>query len=182
MKVNIYFNWALCLCMIGLLSCDGKKNKTETIYDQLAAEGLTRETDVVIDPASIKSMNEGARAILEFRYKDQGKESYASIEMDRWYHEFIAKGPDIAAVRDGKWIDFYPDLTYEYGNNEGVIGSGRFHYTISTGVILLVDNNENVKPQEFDVKVGGPVLVLVGTSTYRDNNVQMKLKMDHPKT
>ena len=126
-------------------------------------------------------MHEAASSIIEFRYKEQGKDPVASIEMDRWYYEFIATGAEIEPVQDGKWIDFYPDLTYEYGDKNGVKGKGKYHFSISSGLLLIVDEDSSVKPNEYNVKLNGPVMVLVGNSIYKDNHIQMKLMQDHPK-
>jgi hypothetical protein len=162
------------------ISCNGSNSsKQVNLNESPNNTGFTSESEIPISIQTVEDMNKSAEAVLQFRYKEQGKESYAAIEMDRWFYEFIADGAEIQPVEDGKWIDFYPDLTYTYGDESGQKGAGRFHYSLNTGLILLVDNDKNIKPQEFDVKVSGPVLVLVGKSTYKDNHLQMKLKMDN---
>ena len=41
--------------------------------------------------------------------------------------------------------------------------------------LLLIDDNEGMKPQEFEVKMNNDMLVIVGHYTYKDNNMQAKL-------
>ena len=40
----------------------------------------------------------------------------------------------------------------------------------------MVVNDSNKKPQEYEAKFAGDVMVLVGTATYKDNAFQMKLE------
>ena len=42
--------------------------------------------------------------------------------------------------------------------------------------MILVDNNGNVKPQEYKVMTAGNAMVLQGKPTYSDNHIQMKLE------
>lgn len=164
-----------------VISCNGNKSKTSSVEEEMAAAGLSKESDISFNKNDIASMHAAAKSILEFRYKEEGVDPVASIEMDRWYYQFIATGSRIEPVQDGRWIDFYPDLSYEYGDEKGVKGKGKYHYSISSGLLLLVDNDDSVKPQEYDAKLNGPVMVLVGRATYKDNAIQMKLQQDHPK-
>ena len=77
---------------------------------------------------------------------------------------------------DGQWIDFKNDHTYVYGTNGTTNGSGRYHYSLDKALVLMVDNDSSKKAQEYDAKFAGDVMVLVGTTTYNDNSVQMKLE------
>ena len=180
MKLNITFKYTLVILLGLLISCNGNNSSKQVNLNELPNNtGFTSESEIPISTESIESMNNSAEAVLQFRYKEEGKESYAAIEMDRWFYEFIADGAEIAPINNGKWIDFYPDLTYTYGDQSGEKGAGRFHFSLKSGLVLLVDNDKNIKPQEYDAKIGGPVLVLVGKATYKDNHLQMKLKMDN---
>lgn len=180
MKVNISFKYTLVILLGLLISCNGSNGSKQVNLNELPnTTGFTSESEIPISTGTVEAMNKSAEAVLQFRYKEEGKESYAAIEMDRWFYEFIADGAEIQSIKDGKWIDFYPDLTYTYGDESGQKGAGRYHFSLKTGLLLLVDNDKNIKPQEFEAKIGGPVLVLVGKSTYKDNHLQMKLQMDN---
>ena len=130
----------------------------------------------VAGPNTIKSMRRQAKSILESRLKSGG-EVAAILDMGTFFYEFIVKGSEVSEVGqlDNKWIDFKSDWTYEYGYNRDVQGGGRFHYNAENSVLLMIDNDESIKPQEFNAKHAGNTLVLIGTAAYKDNNMQMKL-------
>lgn len=178
--MNLKFSIFLCSCFLILFttSCD-EKSKQSNEKEESEESVAEKESDITIATENVEAMNASANAVLDFRYKEQGKESYAIIEMDRWEYEFIAKGSDIREARNGLWIDFFPDLTYTYGDNDGQKGTGRYHYNFENGLLLIVDSDNSVKPQEYEAKIAGPTMVLVGKSTYRDNHLQMKLMQNH---
>ena len=179
MNVKIYLKYALIVIVACMISCksDGGDSQQSRIEKELEG-GIASESEVQISTASIGAMNEGAEAILKYRIQ-QDNDSYAAIEMDRWFCRFRAVGSKIYPINDGEWLDFYPDLSYEYGNEDGVKGKGQYHYKFGDGVLLTVDNDHTVKPQEYDAKLSGAVMVLVGKPTYKDNHIQMKFEMDN---
>ena len=79
----------------------------------------------------------------------------------------------------GRWIDFKENLTYEYGRYDKKEGQGRYTYDLEKGSLLMMDDNEAIKPQEFEVKLRDDMMVIVGLYTYEDNNMQAKLTR-HP--
>jgi len=163
------------LLLLLFLACNSGKQESTTSPQ----EDLKNFVDLKIGD-SYTSQSSRAAATLEYRYKQEGKESYAAIEMDRWYYEFKAFGDEISPCFDGEYIDFLPDLSYEYGNNNGKLGGGKYHYGLESGVVLLVDNNAKIKPREYIAKIAGPTMVLQGEPTYGDNVFQAKLIMDYP--
>lgn len=130
----------------------------------------------VAGPNTIKSMRQQANSILKKRIKDSNTVP-AIVERGTFFYEFIVKGSNVSEVGtlDNKWIDFKDDWTYTYGFNRDEHGGGRFHYNSDNAVLLQIDNDESIKPQEFNAKHAGNALVLVGTPVYKDNNMQMKL-------
>ena len=178
MTAKIYLKYALVLIVAVMFSCKTESDHSSQSDRDKEIQEADGKSDNTPPVESIVAMNEAAEGILEYRLK-QDNESYAAIEMDRWFCRFIAEGSTIRPVPDGQWLDFYPDLTYEYGNKDGTNGKGRFHYRFGDGVLLMVDDDKNVKPKEFDAKISGPVMVLVGKSTYNDNHIQMKFEMDN---
>lgn len=125
-----------------------------------------------VDP----KMRSQALGILEHRIKNDAQ-TYAVIEAGVLNYDFIHDGRKISKRDDyiGDWIDFKDDFTYDYGTYSETRGEGRYHYRTDINQLVMVDNNKNQNPQEWSVKVGGDVLVLVGTSTYKNNAYQMKL-------
>jgi len=50
-----------------------------------------------------------------------------------------------------------------------------YTYNFDTGLLLMLDNDPNLKPNEYNVKVHNDLVILEGQATYQDNNIQAKL-------
>lgn len=187
MKVYTYLLFTLCFMLV---SCKNENNAANNTANQQVEkvaeedfnplkrdkrlENLKKKAEGN-SPSEIASMRQQALSIINHRLKN-GEESYAIIEADVWEYEFYFKGEmSKPGEYKGVWIDFKPDNTYEYGHLKEVQGAGRFSYQFDRGELLMVDNNSNQKPQEWQVKAAGDALVLVGTHIYKDNAIQMKL-------
>jgi hypothetical protein len=125
---------------------------------------------------SIPGLRAQALSILNHRLK-KFPDTYAIIDHNLWEYKFIFdKEISPPGKYDGVWIDFKTDHTYEYGNRSVVEGAGRYNYHLDRGELVIVDNDQNKKPQEFTVKIANDVMILQGTSTYNDRHIQMKLE------
>ncbi len=179
MKIN--------LIVIGFLvflftSC-GMDNKSTTPSAKAAlmiekvgdANGLLNQEDM--KEGEIVLDRKEALDILEHRIKESGKKSFTIIEKDLWVFDGIVKNSQmlIGDSLQGRWIDFKEDLTYDYGRKENKEGSGRYFFDFDKSILLMLDDNEGIKPQEFEVKLRNDMLVIVGMFTYDDNNMQAKL-------
>lgn len=131
-----------------------------------------------LNTMDIYNYRKNAEAELENRIKAQGSKSYTIIDKDIWAVRFVVFGSDISKPEEneGKWIDFKEDLTYAYGLKKEVKGGGRYHYNFEEGIILMLDNDERIKPSEFGLKPFNDVLIFEGKFTYSDNNMQAKLE------
>lgn len=183
MKLYTYLLFCASLFMIGCkgeskpLPSQEKTTIAEEDFNPLKRERVEELKKRKTEPnmSEISSMRQQALSIINHRLKN-GAKSYAIIEADTWEYEFYFKGEmSKPGEYDGVWIDFKPDHTYAYGNKDNVQGEGRYNYQFERQELLMVDNVNNQKPQEWQVKSGGDVLILVGTNTFKDNAVQMKL-------
>lgn len=174
MKLQSLSSYIVFFLLLMLYACNSGNGNNKS-------EDLTGKLENVVDlkVGPYENLSSQAASVLEYRYEQEGMESYAIIEMDRWFYEFKAFGSDISPCENGEYVDFYPDLTYEYGTKDGKLGEGKYHYNIETGKVLMVDNNGKVKPREYLVKISGPTMVLQGETTYGDNVFQAKLMMDN---
>ena len=168
-----YLIFAVLFCVTCLVACkpDVKDNQTTKTNSQNKPKAATEEN---IDYSAMRAL---ALQTIDYRIKNEGDKSYSAIEANVWQYEFLfdAVSMTIPAPYDGNWVDFKPDLTYEYGFYNENLGSGRYHYSFETGAILMVDNDESKKPNEYDVKLSGDSLVLVGKASFDSNIVQAKL-------
>ena len=131
-----------------------------------------------IQPVELPGMKQDAEVIINHRYKESERKSYILLDKDLWEYEFIFSGKKMSAPNQlaGWWIDFSEDLTYTYGHYEEVKGSGRYTFSLESGLLLLIDNSEYIKPLEFEVKLFDMTLVMDGNHIYKDNNYNAKLK------
>lgn len=125
----------------------------------------------------IITYRQSATPIVNHRNKESGNKATAILTQDKWAYDGIFKGSEFITLDSTqvKWIDFKDDLTYEYGQNKEVKGSGIYAYNFDTGVLLMVDNEITMKPYEYKVKAHNDLIILEGMSTYQDNNIQAKL-------
>ncbi len=69
---------------------------------------------------------------------------------------------------DGYWIKFENDYTFRYGIYQRELSSGIYHYSSSTQLLLMLDDDENVEPKlwtvlsnsEFINMMGHPLIVI----------------------
>lgn len=129
----------------------------------------------VTDKNRIASDRASALSILNHRLKSNPKTA-AMIETQTWEYAFVFDGEMSAPkVFAGVWIDFKDDHTYTYGKRSTVHGSGKYNYHLDRGELLMVDDNPKKKPEEWEVLSSDDTIILVGTMTYGDNYIQMKL-------
>jgi|GEM_PF-1166448 len=119
-----------------------------------------------------------ALAILEHRQKESNNKAFIMLDKDMWEYEFVFTGKSMTKPGQlaGSWIDFHEDLTYTYGYYEKDQGKGRYTYDLSTGLLLMIDDSDQIKPQEIELKLTDRTLILDGNEIYRDNNFNAKLR------
>jgi len=76
----------------------------------------------------------------------------------------------------GQWLKFEDDFTYSYGYFNDVNGTGRYHYRIDDDSLIMLDDNEDLQPKEWQLRSNGTAIVLEGRHGFEINNgMQMKL-------
>lgn len=183
-------------CVISMLSCNGNKKEksskdnlkfTESARVEIESSKTSLDSDSLlalvknmtkIKPYEVIPMKGDAEIIINHRYKETGKKSYIILDKDLWEFEFIFSGKKMTTPNqlDGCWIDFSEDLTYTYGYYQEEKGSGRYAFSLDSGLLLLIDNSDQIKPQEFEAKLFDETMVMDGNHIYKDNNYNAKLK------
>lgn len=176
MKISNYIT--LVTCTVLLSCCGSNVNSSKHTNSNNIAEA----SPVNIDKPANPKMRSQALSILAHRIKNY-PETYAVVEAGVLTYEFVHDGRKISKKGEfeGSWIDYKDDFTYDYGNYDEIDGSGRYHFRSDINQLVMIDNNKNQNPQEWDVKIAGDVLILVGTSTYGNNAYQMKLQRKNTK-
>jgi len=181
------------ILLTGLFLCNfwACKNEKGSAADEIGSEKVDTADIAAFYPLlnqkklntmDVYNYRKNAETELESRIKTQGNKSYTIIDKDIWAVRFVVYGSDVSKPEDneGKWIDFKEDLTYTYGLKQEEKGAGRYHYNFEEGIILMLDNDERIKPSEFGLKPFNDVLILEGKFTYSDNNMQAKLERIKP--
>lgn len=74
-----------------------------------------------------------------------------------------------------EWIDLSSDGTFKAGKHQNQTHTGKWSYNHDTQTLFLRPDVREYKMSEWKVMHNDQMMVWVGTQTYGDNNVQLKL-------
>lgn len=96
---------------------------------------------------------------------------------DKLFHYKAAFGGAEGAEQPYKdeWIDLDADGTFKAGKLKQQTHTGKWSYNHDTRILFLRPDVRNYKMSEWKVMFNDQMMVWVGTSTYGDNNTQIKL-------
>ncbi len=131
-----------------------------------------------VKASQVPDMKREAKVIIDHRYKQTEKKAYIILDKDLWEYEFIFTGKTMTKPGQlaGMWIDFNEDQTYSYGYYDQDYGAGIYTFDLDSGLLLLIDNSDEIKPQEFEAKLFDKSLIMDGNEIYKDNNYNGKLR------
>ena len=162
---------------------DSNRQSTEgTNVVEIETRGDTSIPDemVKIEPErSISAERIQARRALD-RYFEQGSEP-PSFLADRSFivnYRLVVSQPMPGEELEGEWLSFGSDFTYEWYRDNVIFQKGVYFYSFDSEELLMLSDNQNDFPSEWQVKSAGDVMILVGTSTYKNNNTQMKMELE----
>ncbi|MBK9734135.1 MAG: hypothetical protein IPO92_03860 [Saprospiraceae bacterium] len=162
-----------------VISCknEGKLGLTDGNQGKVISNSYALLNQEKLHLVDITQMRTAANSVLEFRKKESNNKFFNVIEQDLWHFDAIVTTNKVLTKDslDGKWIDFKADLTYDYGQYSDKKGSGKYFYDFDKATLLMIDDNEKIKPQEFEVNARNDMMILVGRSEYKDNNMQAKI-------
>lgn len=164
-------------------------DKSTSIESEPLAEfgGLTQaEMDAIRAEKAQEKAEEMARNRPGYRAyakqliktRAEKEEAMSLLTSDHWAYEFVHDGYEMSksGAYDGQWLKYEDDHTYEYGLRNEVQGSGTYHYSVTSGVMIMLDNDENKLPEEWNVKSRDEVMILEGaTINFGNNPRQCKL-------
>lgn len=156
----VYFS---IICMFLLHSCKGDNSKgVGTKVEEKVYNEYTENRDQ-------------AAAVIEFRKKEEPN-ALAFLVTGFWEYDVIFKKTmSEAGDHKGEWLKFEDDFTYTYGKYGKQNGSGKYHHGLKTQRLVLLDDDTNKPPFEYELKTSNAFMILVGRNTYGNNAVQMKL-------
>lgn len=167
------------LCMISMLhACKEEKSQPVTEAKNVIQDTVMQQTaeKKAMGAGQIEQLHKQASAILAYRLENK-PEKYAIIDVGVWEYEAAFKEGAMSKPGEyaGHWIDFDEKGGYEFGVYDEVKGKGKYHYDNDSHLLLLVNNDPQVKPEEYELKLIQSVMIMMGKSTYQDNGFQAKL-------
>lgn len=167
---------------IFITNCKQKSDSISSTESKKVAPAVAPNPNWELSMQNATSANElaqmrlNAQDILTFRKKELLEGPATILEKDAWLMKAYIVGKDgkFGDKLNNAWIDFSEDFTYTYGHNDKKEGSGEYVYNFEKEQLLLIDDNQTMKPQEFKVSITNNDLLLVGSEIYRDNALQVK--------
>ena len=100
------------------------------------------------------------------------------IVVNYFHMQFLFDGSKMSDIGDydGHWINFKDDFTYEYGYYENKVGGGRYHYSLNSEKMIMLDDDEKCMPQEWTIMAKEDIIVMVGSDYFGNNPRQLKME------
>lgn len=174
MRVFLIFGMISCLAFG---ACKNTSPSPEPKEEKVVQDTMmTTAAENKMGAGKIAQLHKQAEAILAYR-RENKPDNYAIIDVGVWEYEAAFKDGAMSkpGAYKGHWIDFSQDNSYEFGINGNIQGKGKYHYDNDTHLLLLVNDDPNVKPEEYEIKLVNEVMIMMGNLTYQDNGFQAKL-------
>ncbi len=168
---------AVCAASCGNPSSSNGKAVPEAAQGKPVEEVYLLSNQASISDTLIASQRKQAEASIAQKMDTAAQQLTSVLEKDVYHIQAVLRGSEVVfddKVKAG-WLDFETNHAYKYGIYGEHLGGGQYYFDAVKSIILLVDNDPRIKPQEFQALISEDALVLVGQDTYRDNNMQAKL-------
>ena len=162
----------------------GVNNQGEEViaqYDNITKE----EADKIMADRAREKAEETAKNLPSFRAhakelvksRSAQEKAMAFITSDHWAYDGFFDGSKMKKPSEykGHWIKYEDDNTYTYGQFDEVQGSGQYHYSVQTDKMIMVDDKEDMMPEEWEIKPQDEVMVMVGSGYFGNNPKQCKM-------
>ncbi len=176
--MKIFRITAFALLFLAINACSGNGPKKNA-----AASEIVPGPDMPIniqkegEYESVVQIRHQAAAILEHRTQND-PDPLAMVTAPYWIWGGFFDGKTMIHPKEltGQWLKFEDDFTYSYGWYDDVNGTGRYHYRLDDQSMIMLDDNEDLQPKEWQLQSNGVAIVLIGRHGFQVNNgMQMKL-------
>lgn len=148
--------------------------------------GMSKEeADKIVAERAREKAEERAKNLPGFRahakelvkMRSQKEKAMAFMTSDHWAYEFVFSGSEMSkkGALDGQWLKFEDDHTYTYGLANTVNGSGEYHYSLDSEKLIMVDDKDDMMPEEWEIKAQDEVMIMVGSGYFGNNPRQCKM-------
>lgn len=161
-------------------SFSGEPEEKTSILDEadFTPRQVIQNRLVNIDQQEVRRLRDLAKSEIDQEWKQSNKEAFTNLHLDLFEYKALLAGESMSkpGKYDGYWINFEEDLTYSYGYYNKVEGTGIYNFKVENQRLVLLDNNDRIKPQSFSLRIAGDVVIFIGGHEYKDNNMQGKME------
>ena len=162
-----------------VVACGGNNKPVSTIPQTQLVEGPDLPINIHKEATytSLAEVRNQCAALIQHRIKND-PDPLAMVTQPHWIWGGFFDGKEMIHPKEltGQWLKFEDDFTYSYGWYEDVNGTGSYHYRLDDQSILMLDDNDEFQPKEFQLQSNGVAIVLIGRHGFEINNgMQMKL-------
>lgn len=165
MNKSLATNFISIFLLLLLFSCGDKSKQT-----------AKSEASIALAEEQSEFKNERTRALSVLKFRKESSQNVSSSI--NGYHEYQAiydGGMSEKGALAGEWLKFNDDFTYAYGKYNEEYGTGKYHHSFDSSLLLMIDDDANKIPKEYKTQHGNTSLLLVGQNTYGANAVQQFL-------
>jgi hypothetical protein len=176
--MKIFRFTTLILLLLALNACDSTtKGSKKAGVAVVAGPDFPINIQKTAKYASIEEARRQAAALIDHRV-DKEPKALAMVTSPYWVWGGFFDGQNMIHPDKlkGQWLKFHDDFTYTYGWFDDINGSGRYHYRLDDYSLIMLDDNEEFQPKEWQLQSNGIAIVLIGRHGFEVNNgMQMKL-------
>ena len=178
--MNISRITILVLTMTLIFACNGKKIATppdSTTSNIVKGPEMPVNTKKTAQYKSLEGARRECESLIQHR-KGTHPNPMAMVTQTFWTWAGFFNGKEMVHPDRllGQWLKFEDNFTYSYGYYDDVNGTGIYHYRIDDDALLMLDDNEELQPKEWQLRSNGTAIVLEGRHGFNINNgMQMKL-------
>ena len=178
--MKIYHIAAFIFIITILISCGGASNKVSSnpnATSVVPGPEMPINIEKTAEYPSLESVRREAESLIQHR-KGTHPNPMAMITQTYWTWAGFFNGQEMVHPDRllGQWLKFEDNFTYSYGYYDDTNGTGIYHYRIDDDALIMLDDNEEIQPKEWQLRSNGTAIVLEGRHGFQINNgMQMKL-------
>ena len=177
--MNIFRIISIFLISILIFACGGNEKPASKIPKVQIVDGPDMPINIQKEAnyTSLSEVRGQAIALIQHRIKND-PDPLAMVTNPYWIWAGFFDGNSMTHPNKltGQWLKFEDDFTYSYGWYDEINGTGTYHFRLDDYSMIMLDDNEDFQPKEFQLQSNGVAIVLIGRHGFEVNNgMQMKL-------
>ncbi len=172
MKKIILFSILVTFFMLG---CKDKNSKNIDSKKIVRTQDIVPENeDKKLTPVKVERNIAADRKTAEAEINEQNNTEKTPFFLTTNYYvvDYLISGASAPkdVTKKGEWFKFERDKSYTHGFFEKIAEKGK--YKFENKILLLYPDDKNLFPSEWRIKNSKDVIVMIGTSKFRNNATQ----------